>query len=286
MNTNLKNSRGTLAVMIALASIVSSQCSKASTSPTSPGAVAAGAGSTSVLGGPSSSTPTLTEIRVCRSAASNVGGNVVIEIVSSNSGVGSVSSPIAVLPNECFTAAIDTGLAGVGSFIRITDQAPGLVSSSLMRNDAGSQTGPYAFPNASTLFLNSFHGHTVTFENQIVVNTGDQGCTPGYWKQPQHLDSWVGYSTGADFDATFGVNFFSPDLTLLQALWQGGGGAAALGRHAVAALLNTANAGVAYPYTTAQVLDIVQGDGAYLGLNLTQRKILLEAANELGCPLN
>ena len=284
MKSNLKNSRGTLAAIVVLASVVSSQCSKASTTPTSPAAVAAGAGSTMALGDLVNSAPTLTEIRVCR--VGNVSGQVVLVLTPVTPGTGSVSSPLTVAPGECRTAAVDTGGNVQGSNISVTDSAQGFVSASLMRNDAGNVTGPYTFNNGSSLFLNSFHGHTVTFTNQVVVNTGTQGCTPGYWKQSQHFDSWVGYSTGDDFDATFGVNFFNPNRTLLQAVGQGGGGAAALGRHAVAALLNTTNAGVGYPYTTAQVLDLVQGDGAYLGLNYTQRKNLLEAANELGCPLN
>lgn len=116
---------------------------------------------------------------------------------------------------------------------------------------------------------------------------GREGCTPGYWKQDQHFDSWKVYSQGADFDATFGVNFFTPNLTLLQALENGGGGLDALGRHAVAALLNAAaGSGVGYPYTTAQVIAIVRGTGSYSALSVEARKNLLADANELGCPLN
>jgi hypothetical protein len=66
----------------------------------------------------------------------------------------------------------------------------------------------------------------------------------------------------------------------------GGGGNNALARHAVAALLNSASGGVDYEFSTAQVLDIVQGDGAYAGLSVEQRKDLLAVANERGCPLN
>ena len=67
---------------------------------------------------------------------------------------------------------------------------------------------------------------------------GGEGCTPGYWKQRHHLGSWTGYGPGEDYDVVFGV-VASFDKTLLEALWQGGGGEKALGRHAVAALLNT-----------------------------------------------
>jgi uncharacterized repeat protein (TIGR01451 family) len=116
---------------------------------------------------------------------------------------------------------------------------------------------------------------------------GLEGCTPGYWKQDQHFDSWPApYLPSSDFDATFGVNFFNPNITLLEAAGLGGGGVNALARHAVAALLNSASAGVDYPYTTAQVLAIVQGTGAFAGQSVEARKNLLEAANQLGCPLS
>jgi hypothetical protein len=106
--------------------------------------------------------------------------------------------------------------------------------------------------------------------------TGLQGCTPGYWKN--HLDSWAaaGYSPSADFDATFGVNFFSPNITLIQAVNRGGGGNNRLARHGTAALLSAAHSGVDYPISVAAVIAAVQAGNADL----------LEGYNELGCPIN
>jgi len=115
-------------------------------------------------------------------------------------------------------------------------------------------------------------------EVSVKPEVGDEGCTPGYWKQPQHLDSWVatGYSPTDDFDTVFGVNFWTPDITLLDALEQGGGGLFALGRHAVAALLDASHPDIAYPYTVAEVIALVQAF----------EKDTLADANELGCPLD
>ena len=51
------------------------------------------------------------------------------------------------------------------------------------------------------------------------------GCTPGYWKNwKKHGDEWLaaGVDPGADFDATFGVDYFDPDITLYEAVWTGG----------------------------------------------------------------
>ena len=93
----------------------------------------------------------------------------------------------------------------------------------------------------------------------VGVTTGGEGLTPGYWKQTQHFNTWVatGYNPSDSFNTIFGVN--DPDNpTLLQALQTGGGGFDALGRHAVAALLNSAHPNIEYAYTTAQVIAKVQ----------------------------
>ena len=108
-----------------------------------------------------------------------------------------------------------------------------------------------------------------------------QGCTPGYWKQSQHFDSWVGYAPSTMYNSIFGVPYVK---TMLQALSAGGGGERALGRHAAAALLNTTNAGVNYYYSTADVLAMVQQ--AYSSGQYETVKNLLAQQNEAGCPLN
>jgi hypothetical protein len=110
---------------------------------------------------------------------------------------------------------------------------------------------------------------------------GGQGCTPGYWKQEHHFDSWVGYSPSDSFDAVFGVSYGG---TLAEAAGAKGGGANALARHAVAALLNSATGGVDYLYSTADVISMVQA--AFASGDFNGTKDLFEAQNEMGCPLN
>jgi hypothetical protein len=116
-----------------------------------------------------------------------------------------------------------------------------------------------------------------------------QGCTPGYWRN--HAARWVGVEPSDDFDETFGVDVFNPNVTLGWAIWAQGGGANAFARHATAALLNahakaTGSIGqfVNYPYTVAEVIQMVQDAVANGTMEAT--KDLLEAANELGCPLS
>ena len=92
-----------------------------------------------------------------------------------------------------------------------------------------------------------------------------EGCTPGYWKN--HVEDWppTGYSPGDDFDTTFGVDLFDPDITLEEAVNAKGGGDKRLARHGTAALLSAAHPDVAYPLTVAEVIAAVQaGDASTL----------------------
>jgi len=114
-----------------------------------------------------------------------------------------------------------------------------------------------------------------------VPQTAVHGCTPGYWKQPHHFGSWVGYAPSDSFATVFGV---TASGSLLDALKARGGGENALKRHAVAALLNAANSSVGSNFTPAQLKRKVQA--AYATSDFEALKDELEALNELGCPLN
>jgi hypothetical protein len=123
-----------------------------------------------------------------------------------------------------------------------------------------------------------------------------EGCTPGYWKQPQHLDSWnaTWYLPSQTLESVFNV----PDMygldnyTLLQALsFQGGSDTVAAARNlmraAVPALLNSASPDVDYTLTTPQVISQVNA-----ALASNDRSTILTLAEKLdqynnqGCPLN
>ena len=105
---------------------------------------------------------------------------------------------------------------------------------------------------------------------------GCQGLTPGFWKQCQHFQYWVGYSQSDSYNAVFGVN--DPgNPTLLGALQRGGGGSAALGRQAVAALLNAGNGNIAFAFNRADVIAMVRY--AYATGNYENVKGVLEEQN-------
>jgi hypothetical protein len=128
---------------------------------------------------------------------------------------------------------------------------------------------------------------------------GGQGCTPGYWKVKQHLDSWAGtgFSPGQLINTVFtvpagltlnGVNLGA--YTMRQGLsFQGGstpsGKAEILLRAAIAAVLNSG--GVNYGMTTAQVVNAVN-DALASDDNITMVNLarILDGLNNQGCPLN
>jgi hypothetical protein len=124
---------------------------------------------------------------------------------------------------------------------------------------------------------------------------GNEGCTPGYWKN--HTDAWEGHDPGDLVGSVFTIPgcLASCNLgskTLLQALsFRGGsnncGAAQILLRAAVAALLNASHSGVDYPRTEAQVIADV--NAALASCNRSTILSLaedLDADNNLGCPLN
>jgi hypothetical protein len=116
----------------------------------------------------------------------------------------------------------------------------------------------------------------------MMTYCGGEGCTPGYWKQIQHFGNWTEpYAPSTKFDAVFADAF--GEMTLLQVLWQGGGGLKALGRHTVAALLNAASADVDYDMSVEDV--IAAFNEAYASGDYESLKMDLEDFNEQGCPL-
>jgi hypothetical protein len=111
------------------------------------------------------------------------------------------------------------------------------------------------------------------------ANGGD-GCTPGFWRQPQHFHQWTGFAPGDSYAAVFGV---ARAGTLLENVNAGGGGVNALARHSVAALLNAASPDVDYDLTVAEVIAAVQA--AFASGNFEATKDVFVAMNEAGCTL-
>jgi hypothetical protein len=127
----------------------------------------------------------------------------------------------------------------------------------------------------------NFVGMACSGGRELVFNdTPREGCSPGYWKN--HVESWAlaGLLPEADFDTTFGVDYFDPDITLLDAVNLGGGEVNVLARHGTAALLNTQHPDVDYSLSEAAVRTTVEsGDFVTAPQGLA-------TLNNAGCPLN
>lgn len=134
-------------------------------------------------------------------------------------------------------------------------------------------------------FPASFNWLNASLSVPLDDEDGGEGCTPGYWKQPHHFDSWTApYTPGTMFSDVFEDAF--PGKTLLEVLSKGGGGLKALGRHTVAALLNAASADVGYDLSVSEVINMF--NSVYPGSKASYNgvKDILEGFNELGCPLD
>jgi len=134
------------------------------------------------------------------------------------------------------------------------------------------------------LRLTDINGLSYVRRTYVQVVPGDDGCSPGYWKN--HPESWAasGFNTTDDFDTIFSVNAFDPDRSLMNALRSGGGGMNKMGRMATAALLNASHPGVNFPLSITQVINQVHN--AITSGNLEPLASDLDVLNNLDCTLN
>ncbi|HEX6049402.1 MAG TPA: hypothetical protein VFZ21_09035 [Gemmatimonadaceae bacterium] len=129
---------------------------------------------------------------------------------------------------------------------------------------------------------------------QRIPVLGDEGCTPGFWKNHEEAWAHTAYTTGQTVESVFNVpdSYGLDDVTLLEVLSMGGGGstadvAARLLHHAVAALLNASHGLVDYAQTEASIIAetnaaLASGDKATM--NTLKDKFDLQ--NNAGCPIN
>lgn len=281
----MKRSAQLVRVITVMAAVSLMGCEGAS--PTAPVAAKAGGmmGSTLTgnVGDLTTSTPVAGMIKVCK--LGNISGT--FEVTTASVGGGTVSAPSNPTIDEgsCIIVATNNE-EGKGEDVTILETSSGLAG--ITGEGVDVVTGalyPIQFSNGGTLFVNRYHGFTVSFTNYADVPpppTASQGCTPGYWKQPQHFDSWAApYTPETSFGSVFADAF--PGKTLLDVVKQGGGGLKALGRHTVAALLNAAG-GVESGLSTADVISAF--NTAYASGDYESQKNIFAGLNELGCPLN
>ena len=144
----------------------------------------------------------------------------------------------------------------------------------------------------------------LSIENEGEGEGEGEGCTPGYWRQEQHFDSWTedpetlfsdAFGCGITLISKNGKNctIDNPSTpTLLDALKACGNDEDANGcqinafaRHAVAALLN-ASASINYPLSVNEVKALVCAALPADCSAIAEVKDILATLNESGCPLD
>ena len=153
--------------------------------------------------------------------------------------------------------------------------SPAIADAHIFEGSGGSNFGADTVLHTGQWLSSGFEKQSLLRFEIPEIPDGEEGCTPGYWKQEHHFDSWVDYSPGDSFNEVFGASL-DPDLTLLEALEAKGPGSELL-RHSVAALLNAVDgSGVDY------ALDL---DGVFAAFDAGDAFTLV-LNNELGCPLD
>lgn len=208
---------------------------------------------------------------------------ITVEVDLGNNGGVDQTFPVSLPGGQCR----DVWVTGDGDLVRVTETVPSGYTASYVRsvNVGGTiTTDPSASGNSASGLVSGNAGALVIFTNTPVTPpAGNEGCTPGYWKQPHHFDSWpAAYTPGMQFSAVFDNAF--PGKTLVQVLSNGGGGLDALGRHIVAALLNAGSSGVGFGMTTTQVINAF--NGVFPGGDYEALKNQFARLNERRCPLN
>ena len=161
--------------------------------------------------------------------------------------------------------------------------------------DNGGPTPTHALPGASPALNSGVDPCPATDQRGVARNDGacDVGayentvfsaCSPGYWKQRRHHDSWVDLTPDDQLADVFGRPI---DGTLRDGLRRRGGGVNALIRHGVAAALNATHPEL-QPLQELDGLDEVVElfQAAFDSGDHEPTKDLFEWSNELGCDLS
>lgn len=235
-------------------------------------------------------------LEVCKEYPEGVDSppDVVVDVVvDSHEESGDTSFQETLSDGQCVNVWLHGGQPQ--DVVTVTENVPDGFTASYVKTVLGSDdSNSSGEGNSASAVVNGQNGALIVFTNTPVEEPEDgEGCTPGYWKNHAGADShskggqkkpsaWEGYSPGDDYDGTFGVTS-SFGGTLIEALNRGGGGEIALGRHAVAALLNAAHSGVSYDLSEAEVKALVAA--AYGSGDFESAKAELAELNEQGCPL-
>lgn len=201
--------------------------------------------------------------------------------------VGSCTSPIVDGGGNLESPGATCGFGGPGV------PTPGLVDPVLADN--GGHTPTHALPLTSAAVDGGTDPCPTTDQRgalrlDLACDVGSfeflpvSGCTPGYWKQRNHFDSWTDLTPQDQLSVIFGRPV---DGSLLDGLKARGGGLDALLRHASAAALNATHPElVPGPGVDTLAEVVVAFQTAYDTGDYEPAKNAFEATNSVGCPLD
>lgn len=232
--------------------------------------------------------PTLLEVGICKTW---LGETPVPDIdwqfewtatAAPTAGTTTVSIPADGRISNC----VNLGSWPAGTDVTVTEIVPDgyfLELIVLQRRGGGADNITDTDPPTVTFSVDTYS--TVIFKNDKLdippPPGGGEGCTPGFWRQSQHFQYWTGFDPSDLYADVFGVDRAG---NLLENVTARGGGANALARHAVAALLNAASAEVDYDLSIAEIIAGVQA--AYDSGDFESFKNVLEGFNEQGCSVD
>lgn len=146
---------------------------------------------------------------------------------------------------------------------------------------AGVSVAEVVTTSTSTSTTTSTTSTTTTTTTTTPPATGNEGCTPGFWKTHPGDYATTGYTPSTTLGSVFGgLSSTYASMTFHSALSLRGGGLDALLRHAVAASLNASSADVDYSYTSAEV--IAMTNAAIANGSYETTKDLFDSANNSG----
>ena len=292
-------SKSTWAGAVAIAAVALAACDSANSGVTAPDSPIEATGASSAR--PDAST-VIQEFRVCKTYVGVVGPAVTVDFTvdfnADGPGPQDLAGSVVLAEGDCAVVhTYDESNASGGTQVQrvtVTEQVlAGYGASYVLTETVGPVTtvGPQTPGNSASgdMISNPDNGFIVEFINTEIVTGGGEGCTPGYWKQSQHFDSYpagfdpmtpfIGSTTGFSYDPSLKKpeSGNASDLSLLGALTLRGGQQNALIRHAAAGILNANSSGVSYDLSLAEVQNLY---------NVDLDKGALERANQQGCPLN
>jgi hypothetical protein len=280
----MSHSSARSATFAVVAAIILSACGETTTNPTPP---ATGGGSPLLaVGGGTPGVVDTGEFEVCKHGTAanfeySVNGGPVTALSLADGGCAVLGATEVLGPGNFSVTVTELGDPAI-----VLDSI--VPTTNIIFDPAGTRGAPITGTATFTALFNGDRGVLVEFYNSVAPPPpgGGEGCTPGYWKQSHHFDSWVGYTPNQLFSSVFENAY--PGKTLLQVLSANGNSAGeALGRHTVAALLNASvGSGVSYDLTTADVINGFNNVWPGTKNALNGQKDIFEGFNTQGCPLN